>query len=111
MTNTASLSKAGLRQDRPRVFSASSRSFAYTEGCEDPAEQLLTRHSPGDLAERLVRVAQLLRHELAGLEALQLFLRCSDVRTGATQCIDVACTGADRTRVGAGVTDASHEMF
>src|SRR5579862_79568 len=39
--------------------------FAHAEACEDPPQEVLRRELSGDLAQTLLRIAELLRHELA----------------------------------------------
>src|SRR5262249_34041071 len=68
--------------------------LADAESREDARQQVLAGELPGDLAQGLLRAAQLLGHELAGARLGQLPLSLAHMRPRALQGLEVpaACT-------------------
>src|SRR5262245_28360594 len=69
-----------------------------TEAREDPSEQIVAIHHTRDLAKRVLRLAQLLRHQLASAPLTQLLTARFHVPASACQGVEMPAARGDAAR-------------
>ena len=98
--------RAGLRSGAPRRRC----SFPDTETREDAAQEILAGELAGDLIQRLLRAAQLLRHQLTGAPLGELPGGLLERGAGAQQRLEMAGARADRPTLDGLVADAALQV-
>src|SRR4029453_13117827 len=96
---------------RSRLADTECALLSDTEVDKDPAEQIVRAEFAGDLRQRLLTLAKLFRHQLAGGLGQELPSRLLQMPIGARERVEMTAAGRDRARVCALKTHALFEML